>query len=222
MVENNPQENIVFQVKRKKIGPGQVESDIIENNFMACVNARVACTTNLNTHIGILNGAMGTIKDFVWNTGEHPENDLPKAIVVEFDDYTGPPFFIEPERRRWVPLTPHVSEAISKNKRTRYQGVALTLASSFTCHKAQGITNKVGAIVDLGSEEICAGTTYVALSRTMALERLCIVGNPVTSRLTKPHADVRARKAEQTRLRKCVDEYNRNFPVLLFEIEDNE
>ena len=216
MVKNKPQENIVFQVKRKKIGTGQVESDIIENNFMACVNARVAYTTNLNTHIGILNGAMGTIKDFVWNPGEHPENDLPKAIVVEFDDYTGPPFFTEPERRRWVPLTPRVSEAMSKNKMTRYQGVALTLASSFTCHKAQGITNKVGAIVDLGSVEICAGTTYVALSRTMALERLCIVGNPSTSRLTTPHADVHARKGEQKRLRKCAQDYEREFPVILF------
>ena len=221
MVENNPQENIVFQVKRRKIGIGHVESDIIENNFMACTNARVAYTTNVNTHIGILNGAMGTIKDFVWNTGQHPETHLPKAIVVEFDDYVGPPFFTEPERRKWVPLTPRVSEAKSKDYLTRYQGIALTLASSFTCHKAQGITNKVGAIVDLGIAEISAGTTYVALSRTMELQRLCILGNPSTSRLTTPHADVRARKAEQKRLRKCADDYKTKFPVILFGIEDD-
>ena len=175
----------------------------------------------MNTHIGILNGAMGTIKDFVWNTGQHPETHLPKAIVVEFDDYMGPPFFTEPERRKWVPLTPRVSEATSKDYLTRYQGIALTLASSFTCHKAQGITNKVGAIVDLGIAEISAGTTYVALSRTMELQRLCILGNPSTSRLTTPHADVRARKAEQKRLRKCADDYKTKFPVILFGIEDD-
>jgi len=37
--------------------------------------------------VSIPYGAMGTIKDFVWKTGEHPRCDLPIAIVVEFDYY---------------------------------------------------------------------------------------------------------------------------------------
>ena len=41
----------------------------------------------------------------------------------------------------------------------------MTFASSFTCHKAQGITNTVGAVVDLDEREDSAGTTYVAQSR---------------------------------------------------------
>ena len=54
-------------------------------------SAHVMLNSNLWVEVGLVNGAMGTIKDTCYQTGGPP--DLPIAVMVEFDNYTVVPLF---------------------------------------------------------------------------------------------------------------------------------
>ena len=67
-------------------------------------SARVMLTSNLWVEYGLVNGAMGTIQAICYTTGQPP--DLPLAVMVKFDSYTGPTLHdgtvpITPLRRTW-------------------------------------------------------------------------------------------------------------------------
>lgn len=67
--------------------------------------ARVMLTANLWTEVGLVNGAMGTIKAICYQTGKAPP-DLPTAVTVKFDTYSCPTLVdgtvhINPIRRTW-------------------------------------------------------------------------------------------------------------------------
>ena len=51
--------------------------------------AHVMLTMNLWTDVGLCNGATGIVVDFIYATNQQPR-DLPIAVIVKFDDYTGP------------------------------------------------------------------------------------------------------------------------------------
>jgi len=51
--------------------------------------AHVMLALNLWTDVGLSNGTTGTILDFINTTNQQPP-DLPVAVIVKFDDYTGP------------------------------------------------------------------------------------------------------------------------------------
>ena len=55
----------------------------------------------------------------------------------------------------------------------------MQLAFGCTAHKAQGQTNKCGAIVDLGTKEFSPGATYVMLSRVTEMQRSCLQVYPL-------------------------------------------
>ena len=44
---------------------------------------------NLWTNVALSSGATGSILDFKYTTNKQP-HDLPNAVVVKFNDYTGP------------------------------------------------------------------------------------------------------------------------------------
>ena len=51
-------------------------------------SARVMLTSNLWVDVGLVNGAMGTIEAICYRSGGPP--DLPLAVMVKFDHYSGP------------------------------------------------------------------------------------------------------------------------------------
>ncbi len=53
--------------------------------------ARVKLKSNLWAQKGLCNGATGEVFDIVYATGQKPPS-LPIAVLVQFDQYTGPPF----------------------------------------------------------------------------------------------------------------------------------
>ena len=51
-------------------------------------SARVMLTSNLWVNVGLVKGAMGTIQTICYRSGGPP--DLPIAVMVHFDSYSGP------------------------------------------------------------------------------------------------------------------------------------
>lgn len=126
--------------------------------------ARIMLTTNLWVETGLVNGAMGTILAICYQHGQPP--DLPTAVMVQFDNYSGPTLNdnsvpIVPITRTWYTTSGH-------NSRTQ---IPLKLAWAVTIHKSQGLTLDK-AVVDIGTKEFSAGLTYVACSRVRKLTDL--------------------------------------------------
>ena len=73
-----------------------------EDKLLLAVGSRVRLTVNLATEAGLVNGAMGYVRDLVW------KGDQPLFVLVEFDVYTGDKFFNVPNDNplsRCVPIT---------------------------------------------------------------------------------------------------------------------
>ena len=68
------------------------EADNLPNRMYICIGARVMLSTNLWTDMGLVNGSMGTIIDLTWEAGQDPNTTLPFAILIWFDEYSGPVF----------------------------------------------------------------------------------------------------------------------------------
>jgi hypothetical protein len=110
------------------------------------------------------------------------DNNLPFAILIDFDDYVGPKFFPENDsKRNWIPINPlNIFSKISKVSRTNYP---IRFAYALTIHKSQGQTLRK-IIVKLGKKESTLGITFVALSRVKNVKDFLIPPFPL-DRLTK-------------------------------------
>jgi hypothetical protein len=56
--------------------------------------ARVMLTMNLWSSIGLCNRATGTVVDIIFQNNHQPP-DLPIAVMVEFENYRGPVFYVK-------------------------------------------------------------------------------------------------------------------------------
>ena len=128
-------------------------------------SARVMLNSNLWVDVGLVNGAMGTVQAICYRTGGPP--DLPIAVMVRFDSYSGPTF---PDGT--VPITPlrRCWSSSGGGQCSRLQ-LPLKLAWAVTIHKSQGLTlDKV--VIDVGKREFSTGLTFVACSRVRQLQDL--------------------------------------------------
>ena len=128
-------------------------------------SARVMLNSNLWVDVGLVNGAMGTVQAICYRTGGPP--DLPIAVMVRFDSYSGPTF---PDGT--VPITPlrRCWSSSGGGQCSRLQ-LPLKLAWDVTIHKSQGLTlDKV--VVNVGKREFSTGLTFVACSRVRQLQDL--------------------------------------------------
>ena len=133
--------------------------------------ARVMLTMNIWTEVGLCNGALGTVVDFVYAKGQIPPM-LPICVLIKFDEgYCGPSFSITVPR--CVPVCPVTLTSQTLAGKCERQQLPLKLAWALTIHKSQGLTLKK-AWVDLGDSENSLGMTYVALSRVKKLEDLVV------------------------------------------------
>lgn len=125
--------------------------------------ARVMRTANLWQEVGLCNGAAGTVYDFIYQDGHAPP-DLPVAVLVQFDNYSGPPFF-----NNCAPIVPITHEWVSGRQHLSRQQLPLQPRYAITIHKSQGQTLSK-AVIDLGKAELAAGCSFVAISRVRKLQ----------------------------------------------------
>jgi ATP-dependent DNA helicase PIF1 len=110
---------------------------------------------------GLYNGALGTVKAILYAEGAKPP-ELPRCVLVEFDDYVGPSII---PGEKIVPIIPAAVPFDSRSgKQGSRQQLPLVLGWATTIHKSQGLTLD-RALVDVGVSEINPGATYVACSR---------------------------------------------------------
>ena len=153
----------------------------------------VMLTMNLWASVGLCNGAKGTIVDIMYHPDQHPPA-LPRAVVVKFDNYTGPSLKNLPS---CVPIPPVTASVNSVHER---QHLPSKLAWALTIHKSQGLTLDK-SWVDIGTKESTLGISYVAMSRSRNLSSMII--EPMTfEKLTsiKSAPNMKYRFAEEQRL----------------------
>lgn len=142
--------------------------------------AKVMLLWNVDLKNGLVNGSRGIVKDFIYHdTTASPQ--LPYAVIIDFPEYTGPPFFVGEGKEHWVPLRPEKYEfEDSEGSHSRRQ-FPLSLSWGLTTWKAQGMTVRRGEklFVVLGDSERTNGITYVGLSRNEEINDVCI-GNAIT------------------------------------------
>ncbi|KAF6168491.1 hypothetical protein GIB67_005043 [Kingdonia uniflora] len=64
----------------------------LEKNLYLSVGARVMLRSNLTTQYRLVNGAVGIVVDIVYSSSTKLPNDLPLAVMVDFDNYSGKNF----------------------------------------------------------------------------------------------------------------------------------
>ena len=146
----------------RKMQPELMDADDfrgIENELMVCVGARVLLTQNLWVEAGLMNGALGVVRGYMWPRGADPhsanvEERTPICVFVEFDsvnlgmDEAGRPRSVFPDdppagmrgsRRNWIPIYRQKVSSTVEDHVFR-ENYPLTLAWALTHWKAQGMT----------------------------------------------------------------------------------
>ena len=141
----------------------------LEKNILVKKGARIMITNNLWCAAGVVNGATGTIKYIVYDGINQPPK-LPSYIIVQLDEYNGPPCFSGEDFKNCIPLQP-----ITKQGTNLINGIQLTrtqypivLAYALTIHKSQGASLDAAVIDIMGNRKRAKSDpalTFVAFSR---------------------------------------------------------
>ena len=87
------------------------------NVIFLASEAKVILTFNLCTDIGLANGSTGKVVDIKYRDDESPQNkNIPYYIWVDMGDYTGPPLFPHPERKKWILIYARTHTELFKKK----------------------------------------------------------------------------------------------------------
>ena len=154
-------------------GPGASKATLddaggLEPVICIAHGARVMLSANLWVEVGLVNGALGTVEAICYEGDQRPP-DLPIAVTVKFDSYSGPTL---PDGT--VPITPLRRTWFSTTKQCSRLQIPLKLAWAVTIHKSQGLTLDK-AVIDVGKKEFSTGLTFVACSRVRQLNDLLFV-----------------------------------------------
>jgi hypothetical protein len=162
----------------------KVEDDVtrtagLEKTLRLCKGARVMLKRNKDVEIGLVNGSMGYVTEFVMSR----DSQEVQCLQIRFDHIEKPVNILRES---------FSFEVLRGIYYTRKQ-FPIMLAFAITVHKAQGLSLK-SAIVDAGSGVFGMGMTYVALSRVTTIDGLHLIDFDKT----KVKSD-----------RKAIAEYNR-------------
>ena len=170
----------------------------LEPSIFLCKDAHIMLTINLWTTTGLCNGATGKVIDIIYKDKMQPP-DLPVAVLVQFDGYTGP-LYLPQLYENCVPISPFTATLDIAGTRHERQQLPIRLSWAITIHKSQGLTLEL-AWIDIGKSERVSGITYVAISRVRKLAD-CIIEPMTFERLSsiKNSRNYQFRLEEECRL----------------------
>jgi ATP-dependent exoDNAse (exonuclease V) alpha subunit len=116
----------------------KADSDIakgLECQLLLARGARVMLRTNLWTEAGLVNGSVGSVQEILFEENQLPPS-LPIAVLIEFDNYSGPA--IVKEGKKLVPVSPIRHSWEGKRGTCSRLQVPICLAWTITVHKSQG------------------------------------------------------------------------------------
>ncbi|KAK3922011.1 ATP-dependent DNA helicase [Frankliniella fusca] len=153
---------------KAKAGSADVAQGLESVVYLA-KGARVMLRSNLWLAAGLVNGTTGTVEDIVYARDKSSPNDLPVAVMVRFNNYTGPTM---PDGT--VPIASQLrSWDDGQGTHCTREQFPLCLAWAITVHKAQGLTVE-RAVVNVGPHDFQVGLMYVGLSRVKSWEGLLL------------------------------------------------
>lgn len=183
----------------------------LEDAIRLAKGARVMLRHNLWTTKGLVNGALGTVVDILYDFGTKPPQDMPVAVIVQFDAYDGP--FLR--GTNLLPILPLTRSFVYKGVSCTRTQFPLSLSWATTIHKSQGITMD-RVVVDIGDKEIGCGCTYVALTRVRALEGLVFHPPKDLQRFRNLGKDaISNRRALESKLKSLSFPYNNSCPNIV-------
>ena len=113
----------------------------LETVLPLCIGMRVMLTDNTWIERGLVNGALGYVRDILWKPGSDPRETAPHVVLVEFDEYDkDSPVSVTVGEHRCVPIFRLNREFEYKGQPCGRTQFPLTLAYAITVHKSQGIT----------------------------------------------------------------------------------
>lgn len=172
----------------------------LTSSVILCEGARVMLRMNLWAETGLVNGAMGTVKEIIYKNNEDVGR-VPLAVMVQFDEYSGPSF--DPHIDRLVPIVPQRSDYQRNGCSKSRTQIPVCLAYAVTIHKSQGQTLQ-RAVVDVGEKPMkgSTGLAFVAISRLKSLDGLLLVQRPKAryTAMIQKQKDIDLRKKEEIRL----------------------
>ena len=166
----------VIKIQAKNIGKGAKDASWedagrLDQELLLSHGARVMLTWNRWTSEGLVNGAMGTLYDLIWDEGvQDPFTIMPVMALVEIDGYNGPGT-IEINGVHVVPIAPTFHQWVVDGVVCTRTQFPLTLAFAITVHKCQGLTLPKVAL-KFSRKDDTPGQSYVALSRVRAIENV--------------------------------------------------
>lgn len=126
---------------RRSCGAHAISSDNmggLEAVVYLAKGEKVVLTMNLWTDVGLCNGSLGTVIDFIYSEGQKPPC-LPISVLVQFDEeYKGPS--ISSTISNLLPICPVTLLSDSLGNTFERQQLPLRLAWAITIHRCQGLT----------------------------------------------------------------------------------
>jgi hypothetical protein len=127
-------------------------------------NVQVMLRTTINRRVGLVHGAIGTVKHIIYEQGTN-QPMLIECVIVQFDNYDGPS--VSPHEAKCVPVFSIASFRRAGPKKTLPLHVSYARTVHYCCRKTM---NQV--FVDLGEGVIASQRTYVAISYARRLSDL--------------------------------------------------
>lgn len=113
-------------------------ADGLEPVLYLCKGCKIMLKYNLWTKYGLVNGAVGTVVDILYDQDCSSPENLPAIILCSFDSYTGPTVI---PQTNVIPIAPVTASWTATNgiKCTRTQ-FRISVAYACSIHKSQGMT----------------------------------------------------------------------------------
>jgi len=167
----------VLEIKPVTTGPPELAA---AHTLHLGLGAKVSLTVNYKVGLGLVNGAVGTLKGLKYK--ETPNGIQLTVLFVEF-----PGIYCDNVEFGHVPIFVHQDFIYRKGrKEALISQFPLALVYGLSVYRTQGITYSK-ALINLDKREIYSGATYSALSRVKPLKDFVIVDSVIRPNRFKDH-----------------------------------